>query len=121
MSISLTNVATASISGTTVESDANAAVTYFEMAYPDSLRVYFSYGTTAGQVFTPGTTLPKVVQTINLNTGAWTSSNGLSGTLTSPQLSAAQGYALSIRNGLETLAAVAVVPGTAVAWTTGMF
>lgn len=121
MSITLTNAASASIGGTTVESDANAAVTYFEMGYPDSLRVFVSYGNTVGQVFNSGATLPKVVVTINLKDGTWTSSNGLSGTLTGPQLTSAQAIALSIRNSLESLVAAGIVPGSTVAWTTGIF
>jgi hypothetical protein len=121
MSITLTNTASAAIGGTTVESDLNAACTYFEMGYPDSLRVFISYGNTAGQVFTPGAVLPKVVITIDLKLGGWSSTNGLSGILTTPQLTSMQTIALNIRNGLETLVASGVVPGTFVAWTTGMF
>jgi hypothetical protein len=121
MSITLTNAASASIGGQTVESDANAAITYFELAYPDSLKIYTSYGTTVGQVFTPGTTLPKVIVNVNLNNGLWSSTNGLSGTLTGPQLTSMQTTALSIRNGLESLIATGIVPGTAVAWTAASF
>ena len=121
MSITLTTTATVSVNNVVVESDTNAAVTYFEMGYPDSLRVFISYGTTVGQLFTPGTTLPKVIVNYNLHDGTWTSSTGVSGTLTGPQLTAAQGVALSIRNSLETLSAATVTPGATVAWTTGMF
>lgn len=121
MSITLTTTASVSVNNVVVESDVNAAVTYFEMSYPNSLRVFTSYGTTAGQVFTPGSTLPKVVVNYNLHDGTWTSSTGASGTLTGPQLTSAQTVALSIRNSLETLAAGTVTPGATVAWTTGMF
>lgn len=121
MSITLSNTASASINNVTVESDANASVTYFEMSYPDNLKVFTSFGTTAGQVFTPGAVLPKVITNINLHDGTWTSSNGLSGTLTGPQLTAAQTVALSIRNSLETLLASGVIPGVQTAWTSASF
>jgi hypothetical protein len=121
--ITLTNTATASIGGTTVESDAAAAITYFELAYPDSLRIFTSYGTFVASppVFTPGAVLPKVITTVNLNNGIWSSSNGLSGTLTGGQLTSMQTVALSIRNGLESLIASGVVPGVTTAWTAASF
>jgi len=121
MSITLTNPATVAVNGVTAESDANTAVTYLELLYPFSLRIFVSYGTTTGQVFAPGTVLPKVIITISLHDGTWSSSNGLSGTLSPAQLSNMQAEALNIRNGLESLIASGITPGTFVAWTTGMF
>jgi hypothetical protein len=121
MSITLTNSATVAEGGNTIETDLNAAVAYFEMSYPSSLRIFIAYGNTTGQAFAAGQTVPKIVVTINLATGVWTSSNGLGGTLTAPQLTAIQNTALAIRNGLETMAALGIAPGVTVPWTTAMF
>lgn len=121
MSITLNVPASVAVNGVTVEADVNAAVTYFELSYPSSIKIFTSYGTTAGQVFTSGTVLPKVVITINLHDGTWSSSNGLSGTLSGAQLTNMQTTALNIRNGLEGLIALGITPGTAVPWTAASF
>lgn len=118
MSITLAQIASMSIGGVAIESDANAALTYMEVSYPNSLRLFFGYGTTSGQSFSVGTNLPRVVVTLNLATGAWSSSNGLSGTLLSSGLTTLQTALLNMQNGLETFAVNQnILPGMQVAWT----
>jgi hypothetical protein len=118
MSITLTQIASMSIGGVAIESDANAALTYMEVSYPNSLRLFFGYGTTAGQSFSAGANLPRVIVTLNLATGAWSSSNGLSGTLLSSGLTTLQTALLNMQNGLETFAVNQnIIPGVQVAWT----
>jgi|ERR1039458_4775465 hypothetical protein len=122
MSINLNQPATMNINGIAAESDANAAITYLEMAYPDSLRIFVAYGATTTTVFTPGASLPKVIISVNLNTGAWSATNGVTGTLLSAGLTTLQNIALNLRNGLESFAVnQAVVAGTAAAWTAASF
>jgi hypothetical protein len=119
MSITLTQIASMSIGGVAIESDANAALTYMEVSYPNNLRLFFGYGTTTGQSFSSGTNLPKVIVTLNVATGAWSSSNGLSGTLLSSGLTTLQTALLNMQNGLETFAVNQnITPGVQVAWTT---
>ena len=116
MSITLTNAASVSINGAAQESDATGALTYAEFVYPHGLRLFYSYGNTAGQVFTPGA-LPKVIVNVDLTTGIWTSSNGLNGTLGSAALTALQNASVGLRNGLESFAVNnSILPGSTVAW-----
>lgn len=120
MSITLTSAATAVFNGVTEETDANAAVTYVELAYPNSLRIFITFGNTSGETFTPGSVLPKVIITVSLITGTWTTTTGLSGTLSGAALTSAQTVALNLQNALETFAVNnSIVVGTEVAWTIG--
>ena len=119
MSITLTNPTTLSINGLTVESDANAALTYMEVVYPTQVRLFYSYGSTSGQVFTPGSTVGKVIVTVNLVTGAWTSTSGTSGTMSGAGLTALQNAAINLQNAFENFAVNnSIIAGTQVAWTT---
>jgi hypothetical protein len=119
MSITLSSLASLSIGGIAIESDANSALTYIELtSFPRSVRLFFSFGATTGQLFAAGPTIPKVIVTVDLVTGVWTSSNGLSGTLGAAGLQALQTVTLNLRNGLENFAVNQnIVAGTFVAWT----
>ena len=127
MSISLTTAATLT-AGTTSETDPNMALTYLEFSFPDSVRLFFSYGTTTGQTFAPGTVFPQLIITMSLHDGTWTSNNGASGTALSGGLTALQTGLVNLRNGFEAFAVaaagsppLAIVAGTTVAWTSSMF
>jgi hypothetical protein len=118
MSITLSNAAVVSIGGSTVESDANSAATYMEVSFPNIIRLYFDYGTTAGQVFTPGVRVGRVIVSIDLVTGIWSGSNGTSGTLVGAALTNLQATVKGWRNAAETFAVNQnVLPGSQVAWT----
>ena len=122
MSITLGTLASMSIGGTVIESDANAALSYMEVSFPGAVRLFFGFGTTTAQVFAPGAQLPKVIVTLSLHDGTWTGNNGTSGTLLTAGLTSLQTALLGLRNGLELFAtANNVVVGTDVAWTSGMF
>jgi hypothetical protein len=128
MSISLTTTATVSVGGTTIETDANLALTYAEIVFPTSIRLFFNYGTTAAQTFAKGTVVPQIIVTMSLHDGTWTSNNGLSGTALSAGLTSLQTGLLALRNGFETFAInaegsppLSIAPGTLSAWTSGMF
>jgi len=122
MSITLTNAAVLSINGAVTESDANASLYYFELSFPNSVRLFYGFGTTVGSVFTPGTQLPKVIVTLNLVTGAWTSTNGLSGTVSGAGFTAVQNDFLALVNIAETFAVNnSLVVGTQVPWTSAVY
>jgi hypothetical protein len=127
MSIVLTNAATLT-AGTISETDPNMALTYAEFVLPDSVRLFFTFGTTTGQTFAPGSVIPQIIITMSLHDGTWTSNNGLSGTALSGGLTALQTGLVNLRNGFEAFAVatagsppVSIVPGTLSAWTSGMF
>jgi hypothetical protein len=122
MSITLTNAAILSINGAVAESDANAEFYYLELSFPSSVRLFYGFGTPVGSTFTPGTQLPKVIVTLNLVTGAWTSTNGLSGTVSGAGFTAVQNDFLALVNIAETFAVNNnIVVGTTVPWTTGVY
>ena len=127
MSIILTTAATVS-AGTTSETDLNMALTYAEFTLPDTVRLFFTYGTTTAQTFAPGTVIPQIIVTMSLHDGTWTANNGTSGTALSGGLTALQTGLVNLRNGFEAFALTAagspplsIVAGTLTAWTTGMF
>jgi hypothetical protein len=127
MSINLTTTATIT-AGSTTESDANMALTYLEFSFPNSVRLFFSYGNTTGQVFAQGTVFPQLIVVMSLHDGTWTANNGTSGTALTAGLTALQTGLVNLRNGFETFALtpegsppVSLVPGTLTAWTSGMF
>ena len=117
MSITLNNVATVSIGGSTVESDANAAATYMEVSFPNSVRLFFDYGTTVGQAFTSGTRVGRVEVIIDLITGDWKASNGTSGTMGGAALTNLNSTVRGWRNSAESFAVNnSIIPGATVAW-----
>jgi hypothetical protein len=124
MSITLATIAALSINGAVQESDANAALTYMEVTFPTTMRLFFTYGNMSGGVFTPGTQLAKVIVTVNLQTSLWSSSNGLSGAFSNNAVAWATFLAnlLAIQNTVESTAVNAsVIPGTDVPWTSAEF
>jgi len=122
VSITLSQAASLNINGSVVESDANAALYYMEVNFPGEVRLFYAFGTTSGQSFTAGAQVPRVIINLNLHTGVWTSSNGLSGTVSGGGFTTAQGDFVTLANLAETLAVNAgVISGTQVAWTTGVF
>jgi hypothetical protein len=122
MSITLTNSAVLNINGAVAESDANATLFYVELNFPSSVRLFYGYGTTVGSVFTPGTQVPRIIVTLSLITGVWSSNTGLSGTASGAGFTALQTDVLALVNDAESFAtANSVVVGAGVAWTNGVF
>lgn len=118
MSITLTNAATINLNGATAESDANAAATAMNVTFPTAITITFAYGTTSGQNFTPGTKIATVDVTINLVTGAWSATNGVSGTLSPGALTSFKSTVTGWRNSTETFAVNNnILIGSTVAWT----
>jgi len=106
----------------TVETHDTAAVISVTTDYVANVMVFvIQYGTPSSNSFAPGPrpgpqTAPVTV-TVNLGTGAWQSSNGLSGTITAA-LATINTNTKNLRNVLETVTnAQAIITGTVVAWT----
>ena len=122
MSITLTNSAVLNINGAVAESDANATLFYVELNFPSSVRLFYGYGTTVGSVFTPGTQVPRIIVTLSLITGVWSSNTGLSGTASGAGFTALQTDVLALANDAESFAtANSVVIGSGVVWTTAVY
>ena len=77
----------------------------------------FHAGVVSGQVITQSKYAPQVSILVNLTTGAWTGSNGTSGTLTSAQLTTIVNALKSVRNQIEVFAVNnGVIAGSQVSW-----
>jgi hypothetical protein len=125
MSITLTTPFTVVIGGKQVENDTVGGCTGWSVdAIGGTVTVQLAVGTILDGNLNVGPQAQANQQgvsiTVNLTTGAWTSSNGLSGTLTTAQLAAVVAQFLADRNLIEQLAAgnSEVMPGTQVPWTT---
>jgi len=131
MSITLTNAAVLNINGAVAESDPNASLYYMEISFIAGTtgiqaRLFYGYGATSGQTFSPGNSgsslIPKVIVTVNLVTGAWSSNTGLSGTVSGAGFTAVQNDILALANIAETFAVNNnIIDGTQVSWTAGAF
>jgi hypothetical protein len=120
MSITLAagQVATVTLGGVTVENDTGGAATQMNVNFagPDIVLV-LTKGVVSGSTFTAGTQT-SISVTINLVTGFWISTNGLSGTLSGAALTNFQTTVKGWRNSVETFAVNnSILPGTQVAWT----
>lgn len=107
MSIMLTQAATLSIGGSIIESCASAALTYMEAVLPSSVRLFLSFGNIAddGVTFVPGSDIFKIVVSVDLISGDWTSSNGQAGTMAVSDLSSVQDAVATIQGASEAIAA----------------
>lgn len=121
MSITLTNPIIIT-QGATLETDSAAAVMSINIDFTlGSPIVIFTakYGTVSGISLAPGTILgnePTSVS-INMTTGAWSSTSGASGTLNGAGLTAMLNAIKTFRNQGETfLTSNNIILGTQVAW-----
>jgi hypothetical protein len=119
MSITLaaSQIATVTVGGVTVETDAQGAATRMEVEFGGPfVRVTLRKGTVSGSNFVSGTQ-GDVVITIDLGTGNWSASNGPSGTLSGAALTNLQNTVKGWRNSIETFSVNQnILPGTQVAW-----
>jgi hypothetical protein len=109
--------------GVTIETHDTAALCFVVSdLLSGSLNATMLYGTPASNSFAKGPTAgpqtAPITITINLTSGVWNSSNGLSGTLLSATLTALNTNQKNIRNAIESIVnANSVIPGSVVAWT----
>lgn len=113
-----------SVSGSIAESDSQGGVTSYTVDFNNnSVTFNLVLGSVSGQSVIPGPVAAaagkSVTVTVNMTTGAWTSSNGLSGTLSGAAFTNIVAAFKSIRNQMETFASGAsgIMPGAQVAWT----
>jgi hypothetical protein len=121
MSITLTNPVTVTAGASTIESDLSSAITFVWIDFVNNiLGIIMQNGTVSGSSFTPGAEVPAEVQcTMNLTTGAWTTTTGLSGTANPAVLAAQVAQFQTSRNGGEQfMLAIGAVSGTYTAWAT---
>lgn len=119
MSITLTTPTDVTITGPNPvnETDSIGACMGFTVDFFSGTCTFiFRTGQLSGGNLNPGTFGPTVVVTLNLLTGAWSSDNGHSGTVSASQLNS---QFKSDRNLVEVFAAGAsgIMPGTQVPWT----
>lgn len=105
--------------GVTSETDASAAVASFTVDFlAGAVTFQLVLGTVSGQTINVGVYPPRISVTVNLATGAWTSTNGLSGTIVPASLTNVIAQFASDRNLMETFScgASGILPGTQTAW-----
>ncbi len=117
--ITLTTGKLVVINGVTQENNTQGACTGFTVDFLANTATFsFQIGSGAPASFNIGVYSTLVTITVNLTTGAWTSSNGLSGIVPSGPLTNFNNQMRSDRNLSEVFAAGSsgVMPGTQVPW-----
>jgi hypothetical protein len=133
MSITLTNPITVNEGGKSLENSMSAAVMASDVDFSSAPTVVFTFqtvvftfqnGTVNGATLVPGsiTGNTEIQMSVNLITGAWATSNGLSGTLSAQDLVTLLNGLIPVRNAGEVLAiAYNVIAGQQVPWTAQSF
>jgi hypothetical protein len=120
MPITLTNQVVVTAGETVTETNASAAITFVYIDFINQLLgITMQNGTVSGSSFIPGADVPNEVQLImNLVSGNWTTTNGLSGTA-NPIVLAAQvaQFKTSRNSGEQFMLAIGAVAGIYTAWT----
>jgi hypothetical protein len=119
MSITLTTGTQVSINSVSVENDTQGAVLNFTTDFlANTCTFNLAQGVVQGSNFNVGVYGSRLSVNVNLTTGAWTSSNGLSGTLAGAGFNNIVAQFKSDRNLMESFSAGAsnILPGTQVAW-----
>jgi hypothetical protein len=121
MSITLSapNVQTVTKGGSVIETNDAAAVVNYKFDYTANALLWEGdAGQMVSGAFVPGGHADRVTVYVDLATGKWNTSNGLSGTFNAGTLNAIVALGKSNRNTLEGyLVAAGVFPGTQVPWT----
>jgi hypothetical protein len=117
MSITLTTGKLVAINGVTQENDTQGAAVSMTMDWIGNIgTIKFSIGSGAPSAFNVAVYDSPVVLTVNMTTGAWTSTDGSSGTFSGAGFTSFQNQFKAIRNAAETFASSHFMPGTTVAW-----
>jgi len=117
--ITLTTGRLVQINGVTQENDTQGVVTGFTVDFLGNTATFFlSIGSGAPSAFNVAVYNTPVSVTVNLSTGAWSSSNGLSGNVSGAALTNFVTQVKGDRNLMETFAAGAsgIMPGTQTPW-----
>jgi uncharacterized membrane protein YfbV (UPF0208 family) len=117
MSITLTTGKLVAINGVTQENDTVGACTTFSMDFIGNIATFtLQVGSLLAGNLNVGVYSVPITVSLNLTTGAWTSSNGQSGTISGTPLSQFVTMMKNLRNGNEAFCAAQIMPGTQVAW-----
>jgi hypothetical protein len=121
MPVSLTagQIEATTVGGVGVDT-ANAAVAAnFSTDFGGSVQLVIAKGTPASNAFGGSPRTSAIVATLNLSSGAWSATNGTSGTLSGAALTNFKNNTLTpLRNQLETFVLNNVLPGgSQVSWT----
>ena len=122
MSITLTTAKSVTVTGqgAITENDTQAAAVVLTMDWLANVgTIRFSLGSGAPSAFNIGVFDTPDTLTVNMTTGAWTTTNGQSGTFSGAGFTNFQNQFKAIRNAAETFASTTITPllGTQVAWT----
>lgn len=118
MSITLTTGRLVSINGVQQENDTQGANTGYTIDFlGNSVTFFFAIGSGAPAAFNIGVYNVPVSVTVNLGSGAWTSTNGFSGTVAAGPLANFVNQTKAVRNTAETfVAGNSVMPGNQITW-----
>jgi hypothetical protein len=118
MSITLTTGKLVQVNGATVENNTTGEDMNLDVDYLGNTATFtLKTGTIQAGNLNAGVYGDTVSVTLNLLTGAYQSTNGVSGTITSTQLQQFNTLLKNVRNGNEAfVAATAIMPGTQVPW-----
>lgn len=119
MSITLMTGKTVSINGVQQENDTQGAATLLDYDFLSNIATLkFSIGSGAPSAFNIGVYDSPVTLTVNMTTGAWSTTNGQSGTFSGSGFTSFQNQFKAIRNAAEGFAATQITPmlGTQVPW-----
>jgi hypothetical protein len=119
MSITLTNAEQWLIGGVSQENNNAAANMRYTVDFsnPNTVTFEFQTGVVSGATVIPGQHSTSTHLTVDMATGKWVSSNGLTGTVPAGPLANFVAQFKAIRNSVESYAvAQNIILGTAVAW-----
>lgn len=117
--ITLTTGRLVQINGVTQENDTQGVNTGFAVEFLGNTATFnLAIGSGAPSSFNIAVYNLPVAITVNLGSGAWTSTNGFSGTIGAGALANFVAQTKAVRNTVESfVAGNSVMPGTQVAWT----
>lgn len=117
-SLAASLIVATSVGGSTVDTANAAASWYMETDFVNNAMFVFKYGTPANNGFAPSGKTADVRVNVNLVTGAWSSSNGLSGVASGAGFISFLADLKALRNRGETFSAANIFPGSSqTAWT----
>ena len=117
--ITLTNGKLVQVNGVTTENDTQGVnVSYHVDFLANTVLFTFNIGSGAPSAFNISAFFSSpTTLTVDLTTGNWVSSNGLSGTIGATPLANFVAQTKAIRNTVESFASSAIMPGTQTPWT----
>jgi len=119
VTLSAGGIETYTLGGVTVESHVASAIIGINDNFPGKTSVYtFAQGGPSDNTFAPGPRSSTPTISVDLVTGRYVTSTGLTGTLTGAQLTALLNSQRTEKNAIENFAnAIGLLPGTVVAYT----